>query len=212
MSVSCSGPTRVRAGGAFGSWRDGPRGIASRSGRVGPFVPCRSRKKKHFAKNKKEGTKRASALRAAAEGKPSGPSARGERIVGEVVSRLRPSLSPPRRRRLVSPSLLAKKHPFSLWCVSHRLARFVRSGETPPRLLVPPPREALRKAPPESRRATLRLAASSRLKKIDKRRRASFVWRPGSNPVRPAAKSVVQSSCSSKNFSRAPPREPRDRK
>lgn len=70
------------------------------------------REKKHFAKNKKEGTKRASALRAAAEGKPSGPSARGERIVGEVVSRLRPSLSPPRRRRLVSPSLLAKKTPF----------------------------------------------------------------------------------------------------
>lgn len=111
MSVSCSGPTRVRAGGAFGSWRDGPRGIASRSGRVGPFVPCRSRKK-NISRNKKEGTKRASALRAAAEGKPSGPSAHGERIVGEVVSRLRPSLSPPRRRRLVSPSLLAKKTPF----------------------------------------------------------------------------------------------------
>ena len=210
MSVSCSGPTRVRAGGAFGSWRDGPRGIASRSGRVGPFVPCRSRKK-NISRNKKEGTKRASALRAAAEGKPSGPSAHGERIVGEVVSRLRPSLSPPRRRRLVSPSLLAKKTPF-FSLVRLTSPRAFRSGETPPRLLVPPPREALRKAPPESRRATLRLAASSRLKKIDKRRRASFVWRPGSNPVRPAAKSVVQSSCSSKNFSRAPPREPRDRK
>jgi len=121
--VSCSGPKRVRAGGSFGSWRDVPRGIASRSGRVGPFVPCRSRIN-NISRNKKEGTKRASALRAAAEAKPSGPSARGERIVGEVVSRLRPSLSPPRRRRLVSPSLLAKKHPFSLWCVSHRLARF----------------------------------------------------------------------------------------
>lgn len=54
MSVSCSGPTRVRAGGAFGSWRDGPRGIASRSGRVGPFVPCRSRKKNISRKTKRK--------------------------------------------------------------------------------------------------------------------------------------------------------------
>ena len=211
MSVSCSGPTRVRAGGAFGSWRDGPRGIASRSGRVGPFVPCRSRKKKHFAKNKKEGTKRASALRAAAEGKPSGPSARGERIVGEVVSRLRPSPSPPRRRRLVSPSLLAKNTPFFslVRLTSPRAFRSERrDASSSPR---PAP---ARGASESAARVAAGDASACGVVEIEKNRprRASFVWRPGSNPVRPAAKSVVQSSCSSKNFSRAPPREPRDRK
>ena len=136
----------------------------------GRFFPCR------------DGTKETTRTRPlfARRRKASGPSARSAALVGEFSFARRfffSFFSSPRRAAATRKIRLALP-PHVKNAPSFQTRALFFASFSARRLRVPPPRVCFRKASPELRRRSGRLSARGVVEN-NRRRRASFVWRPG---------------------------------